>query len=205
LKFPQIFLAWLWLAVLFEERTLDYSRQYGLVSKIVDPLFGEAHRFHLKDESRHYQMDQYLLKSFIDDQPSWKKALAAKMLFYVMRAYTSPRRTCLKIIDKLAEDFPETLEISRQIKEKYLNLAIHEISQMAFSEKSLGRTFKLLARYPEMNPLWSLFVAEKKEKLCAKIFRNAIRSFSIDGDGPPASVLIKTTDFTVLHFSSRIL
>src|SRR5579885_1646089 len=90
---PEHFLVWIWAAIFFEERTLDYSRHYLLAQRAapgaIDPLFSRCHRLHLVDEARHHEIDFHLLRELYDPEPWPKKRLAGIMMRRLMRNFAS--------------------------------------------------------------------------------------------------------------------
>lgn len=168
LKRPRTFLLWIWAAIFFEERTVDYCRQYRKAVKAdpaqLDPSFCELHEFHFKDEARHYQLDQHLLTWLYDPEPAWKKSLAARMFKQLMKAYVSPRRTSQRILDQLGVEFPGlTAEVLPALRAELPSLKTsRSFHQAAFSRDAVPRTMELFAEYPEHDGLWELFLLEDK-------------------------------------------
>lgn len=159
---PNFNLVWIWMAIFFEERTMDYSQQYMSAQGIVgglNPNFIQTHKLHLQDEARHFQMDLYFLKAFYDPQPRWKKWWAQFLMFKLMKAYTSPKRVSLKILDRLQSEFPDlSPRLVAQIKLELSQIGKNRrFLQMAFGEKAVPRSRELMRRYPEMKKLLDLF------------------------------------------------
>lgn len=159
---PSLNLVWIWMAIFFEERTMDYSQQYMALQNLVGGLnanFVQTHRLHLQDEARHFQMDLYFLQAFYDNQPRWKKWWAQFLMHKLMKAYTSPRRVSLKILERLQMEFSD---LSPALVEQ-LKLELRDIGsnrgflEMAFGEKAVPRSRELMRRYPEMKRLLDLF------------------------------------------------
>jgi hypothetical protein len=167
LERPRAFLLWIWAAIFFEERTVDYCRQYRRSEKtqpgFLDASFVELHEFHFKDEARHYQLDQHLLTWLYDPEPMWKRRLAARMFKVLMKAYVSPRRTSHVVLDRLAEELPDQAPVlaalRRELPQLRTNRSFH---QAAFSRDAVPRTMDLFAEYPEHDGLWELFLLEDK-------------------------------------------
>lgn len=165
---PRTFLMWIWAAIFFEERTVDYCRQYRKAEKAapgqLDPCFVELHEFHFKDEARHYQLDQHLLTWLYDPEPMWKRRLAARMFKVLMRSYVSPRRTSRRILEVLGQEFPALRRDALPALAAELPLLARSRSfhQAAFSREAVGKTMDLFAEYPEHDGLWELFVLEGK-------------------------------------------
>ncbi len=170
LKMPGVFLIWIWTAVFFEERTVDYCRHYLAAQKqdadALDPTYVQLHEFHFKDELRHYQLDQHLLGWMYDPKPRWKKRLAGRMFRSLMRSYVFPHRTSRRVLDLLAAEFPRlNAEIKpallRELPDIGRSRAFH---RMAFSRESVPKTMALFAEYPELDGLWDLFLEITKEE-----------------------------------------
>jgi hypothetical protein len=160
---PEHFLVWIWAAIFFEERTLDYSRHYVLAQKetpeLIDPLFSRCHRLHLVDEARHHEIDFHLLNELYDPEPWAKKKLAGVMMRRLMKNFASPRRISWRIIERLAREFggrePSGV-YSALWRELPLLGQSREFHQVAFGKQAVGRTLGHLARYPEMDSIWEL-------------------------------------------------
>lgn len=165
---PRTFLLWIWAAIFFEERTVDYCRQYRRAEKAapgeLDASFVELHEFHFKDEARHYQLDQHLLTWLYDPEPMWKRRLAARMFKVLMRSYVAPRRTSRRILEVLGAEFPDlkAAVIPALLAELPLLRTSRSFHQAAFSRDAVGKTMELFAEYPEHDGLWELFVLEGK-------------------------------------------
>jgi hypothetical protein len=169
LRMPGLFLVWIWTAIFFEERTVDYCRHYQRVQKAdpesIDPTFAQLHEYHFKDELRHYQLDQHLLTWMYDPQPGWKKKLCARMFTSLMRSYVFPRRTSRRILEVMGEEFPRLKEdvIPALLRELPGIGRSPEFHRMAFSMDSVPKTLALFAQYPELDGLWELFLAVRKD------------------------------------------
>ena len=162
---PLTLLAWVWLALFIEERTLFWSRSYIGAEKRaaggIDPLHVQVHRFHFLDEVRHYQLDQHLLTWLYDREPHWKKVLSACMFRHFMRAYVAARRSATRIIGQLSGEYPQLRpevapRMLRELQEVGADLAYHEKN---FSPVAHPRSLALLAEYPEHDALWALLPA----------------------------------------------
>jgi hypothetical protein len=169
LRYPKALLMWIWAVIFFEERTVDYCRQYWKAKRktpdLIDPSFTELHEYHFKDEGRHFQLDQHLLTWLYDPEARWKKRVAGRSFYRLMKAYTSPRRTSLRVIDVLEREFPELkAELGPALREELPLLASSKsFHEAAFSRKAVGRSMELFAQYPELDRIWELFVVENKE------------------------------------------
>jgi hypothetical protein len=166
---PTFFLVWIWTAIFFEERTVNYCQHYRRACRgdadSIDPTFIDLHEYHFKDEARHYQLDQHLLSECYDKQPTWKRELAGRMFYYVMKSYTSPRRTSWRILEIMGQEFPRLTEsIIPTFLEQIPTLATDpSFHRMAFSRESVPKTMDLFAEYDELDRLWPLFVLENRD------------------------------------------
>lgn len=168
LRHPRTFLLWIWAAIFFEERTVDYCKQYRKAVKddpgALDASFVELHEYHFKDEARHYQLDQHLLTWCYDPEPRWKRRLAGRMFKVLMRSYVAPRRTSRTILAHLGREFPELRAeaIPALLAELPLLARSRSFHQVAFSRDAVGKTMELFAEYEELDGLWELFLLEDK-------------------------------------------
>jgi hypothetical protein len=165
---PSLLLVWIWMAIFFEERTVNYCQHYRRACRrdadSIDATFADLHEYHFKDEVRHFQLDQYLLAECYDQQAPWKRRLAGRMFYFVMKSYTAPRRTSLRILEVLGQEFPQlTQSIIPTFLEQIPSLASNaSFHRMAFSRESVPRAMELFSRYDELDRLWPLFMVENR-------------------------------------------
>lgn len=164
-KYNKTFLVWIWLALFFEERTLDFSKKYQRAYQDdksgLDFNFWQVHFFHMKDEVRHHQMDEIFLTEFYDKASLWKRNICGKMFFKLMKAYIAPKRNAKKILNILESEFPDLQEsnISQKLREELPLLEKNCLYQsVVFGKEAIGRTLELMAKYKEFNSIWSLFL-----------------------------------------------
>ncbi|HSS65269.1 MAG TPA: diiron oxygenase [Gammaproteobacteria bacterium] len=152
---PRLFLAWIWLTIFLEERTLFVSRQFlraqRQMPETIDPLHAEVHAFHFKDEVRHCQIDQHLLTVLYDPQPRWKKSLCGEMFHHALRAFVFPGRSTRRILALLGKELPYLRDsvIPRLLAELPQIGASPEFHMNLFSPTALPRTLRLISLYPE--------------------------------------------------------
>jgi hypothetical protein len=166
---PRLFLAWIWLAIFIEERTLflarEYLRSHRLAPDRVDVLYTRVHELHMRDEARHCQLDQHLLTWLYDGEPEWKRKLCGRMFYHVMRSHVFPHRTAGRILDVMEREFPRLRHSIAPRMRSELPLIGHDLEfhRRVFSRDALPRTMALLAEYPEHERVWTLFLAERRE------------------------------------------
>lgn len=167
-RLPRVFVAWVWLAIFIEERTLYISRLHMQAQKSapgqIDALHAQVHAFHFRDEVRHYQMDQHLLTWLYDPQPLWKRRLAALMFRRVLRALVGARRTAGRILARLADEHPALRAgLLPQIVADLRDVAQNPRYQEShFSPAAQPRTLALLAEYREHDALWAMLPAARR-------------------------------------------
>jgi len=165
---PRLLVAWIWLTIFVEERTLYLARRYIETEKEtpgrIDRLHTQLHQFHFRDEARHYQLDQHVLTWLYDPQPRWKKKLSAWIFHYMMRCYANPRHSARAVLAQLAREFPRLRkDIVPRLHAELAQVGRNEeFHRKHFSRSALPRTLALLAEYPEHDRLWTLFITESK-------------------------------------------
>lgn len=156
---PDFFVFWVWMAVAFEEKTVDYYRHYQRHLKErpdapLDPLYTEVHRFHMLDEVRHVQLDHHLIKLFYDRCGALLRSMNVKLLARTLRAYTRPRRTNMRIVEELVRRSPRLAPRLEDMKTQLRALATcREWQEITYSRKNAPQTFALFDEYPEMHAL----------------------------------------------------
>ncbi|MNS25667.1 P-aminobenzoate N-oxygenase AurF [compost metagenome] len=149
-RLPEVCLCWLWLALIFEERTIDLYRKYQAAPE-ADPLFASVHRYHMQDETRHVSIDQHLLAELWDPAPMWLRRLNVKLLSGILGMFTSPTTSPMTAVDAVIAKSPRLqarrADFERDIAGLRENMAFQ---QAHYSREVLPRTFALMDRYPEM-------------------------------------------------------
>ena len=160
LEFPETFVWWVWIAVLFEEKTLDFYRKYKDAPDqgIVDPLFHAIHKFHAKDEVRHFQLDHHFVDMFWAPAAGWKKFVNEKIFHKMMYSFTHPRRTVRHALDRTIAKFPRLAEHRERLLAEVLEVFRNRQWQEAFySRDVLPQTFALFDRFPELHHMQDAF------------------------------------------------
>lgn len=158
-KRPDFFVYWVWLALAFEEKTIDYYRHYQRHMKErpdapLCPLYTEVHRFHMLDEVRHVQIDHHLIHVFYDRCGALVRKLNFALLARTLRAYTRPRRTNMRIVEELVRRCPRLAPRLDDMKAQLRGLATcREWQEITYSRKNVPQTFAMFDAYPEMHAL----------------------------------------------------
>jgi len=153
-RFPTVFLVWVWLAIFFEERTQDISLRYMAAESAgekIDDAFTLVHRLHLADEARHFQMDLHFLEHFYDQKPASLRSFAGFVFGLVMKPFVSPRRSSLRALEILAKEDPGFSKHLQQKLRSELNdpSNFEAYRQKMFSPDSTPRSFEIFRQYQE--------------------------------------------------------
>lgn len=156
---PEMLVVWCWMALIFEEKTIDYYRQYQRhdrerASEPLDPLHTEVHRYHAIDEVRHVQVDHHLVEHFHDRCGGVVRAINARLLARTLAGYTRPRRTNFRIVEELGRAHPRLAARVEAMKEQLRGLfARGEWQAIAYSRRNAPQTFAQFDRHPELHRL----------------------------------------------------
>jgi hypothetical protein len=157
-RHPDTFIAWVWVALLFEELTIHVYRHYR-DDATVDPLFREVHRFHMLDEARHFRIEQHLLKAFWDPAPFALRAVNARLFGLIMARFVSPRLP-LRALELVFERSPHLRAHEARFRQDIFALAHNDAYQQAYySRDALPLTFQTFDAYPEMDLLAKILPA----------------------------------------------
>lgn len=155
-----VFVSWVFVAMIFEEKSIDFYRKYlgAEKSEELDPLYREVHRKHAQEEVRHVQLDTHLVKLFWDEAPAWKQKLNHWIFYFIMTKFAQPARTVRRMLDLLVERFPRVAQHRETLFEEAMAVAKDPIWQQAsYSPSAQPRTFEVFDRYPDFQLLTSIF------------------------------------------------
>ena len=144
----------LWLLLIQEERAMYYAAEF-LRTDELEPHFVATQREHLADETGHVRWDEQLI-DFIwpRTHPTWRR-INARMFRGLMREYfTVPRRSGMRVLARLVEEFPRLRAISPQLSREMLALAdVTAFHETTYSRHVTPRTFARFDRTPEFRAL----------------------------------------------------
>ncbi len=105
---PGLFACLLWVMLLEEERAVTMGREILRCSSTLEPHFVDVHRRHLRDEVGHVQWDEALLDTLWESL-SWplRYANAALSRWLLGKFFMVPKRSNMRVIVQLAQEFPE--------------------------------------------------------------------------------------------------
>jgi hypothetical protein len=155
---PGLFLWWIWVATLFEEKTLDFHRKHQAERDRLDELFVAVHRFHALDELRHLQTDQHFIELLWEPAPRWKRAANAAVFRRIMWSFVHPHRTIEVSVAELVRRHPRLTPYRERLLGEARGVADDAAwHEATYSRRTLPRTFALFDRTPEMASMSALF------------------------------------------------
>lgn len=154
-RFPNFFGVWVWIALIFEERSILYSKFYqNLNDELVDSKFRDVHRLHLIEEVNHVKLDEELVGEFYLKLPIWKRYLTRIFLKRILNSFRSPRRMSKAIAEVLKIEFPDQAnEINKCLNELPKLRQNSSFQNLLFGSSAFKRTRKLLKTCPELSDL----------------------------------------------------
>jgi hypothetical protein len=155
-----LLICWVWLATLFEEKSIDFYRRYNAAPDCgeIDPLYRAVHRAHAMEEFRHFQMDHHFVELFWAPAPAWKRRLNAWLFLTIMQRFSTPVRTVGNMLDLLVRRFPRLESLrERLLREAATVSSDHCWQEASYGPRALRWTFEQFDRFPEMARLARLF------------------------------------------------
>ena len=155
-----VFVAWVFVAMIFEEKSIDFYRKYLAAEKTedLDPLYREVHRKHAQEEVRHVHLDTYMVDLFWDQAPAWKRKLNHWIFYFIMTKFAQPARTVGRMLDLLVARFPRLAAHRAQLFSEAMSVAGDPAWQKAsYSPDAQPQTFEVFGRYPDFRLLERIF------------------------------------------------
>lgn len=155
-QFPRLLNYWIWVALLFEEKTIDYFTHYRSQRRDekapkLDHLHYQVHQFHMLDEARHVQIDEHLLRHIFDKSNSVVRSLNITLLRKMMKNYTNPRRANIAIVEELCRVHPrlrsQVQRLSHEVRSQN-GESSYQVAQ--FSRNNFPKTFSYFDHYSDL-------------------------------------------------------
>lgn len=141
------------------------KRYAAMDPALIEPQFVAVNRAHAEDEVRHVQLDWHLLEQFYESRSSWVRRLNANLLEAVLVGLLlKPKRTNLRLVDLLVEEFPELRTLRPRLRQAVRGLVDNpEYRQMMYSPDATPISRALFELLPEFASLQHrLFVEREK-------------------------------------------
>ncbi len=168
---PDWLVFWVWLALAFEEKTVDYYRHYQRHAKErpdlpLDPLYEQVHHHHMLDEVRHVQIDHHLVRALYERCGRVVRGLNVRLVARTLGAYTRPRRTNLRIVEALCARHPRLAPLLPDMRAQVRGLATCRAWQeITYSRRNAPQTFALFDEFPEMHALARVLLCYTPERV----------------------------------------
>lgn len=159
---PAFFVAWPWMGMILEEKTIAYHRAYERAVSDGDELCAlhrAVHRYHFLDEARHVHLEAHLIHLLYDEAAPWLRAANRKLLFSTLKKYTRPRRRSVScnVVRALVEKYPRLAPHRDALLEGVVALRDHaDFQREIYGGEAIPQTFELLDEYPEMEGISSV-------------------------------------------------
>lgn len=149
---PRLFPFLFWLALMQEERSLFYSRNYleqaARAPARLDSRFAAAHRTHLADEVGHVARDEELLDWLWPRTGRIRRVLNARLLNWLVgEFFLLPKRSGRRVVDQLAREFPQL--DGPALQQAMVGLADAAYLRTLYSRAMTPRTFARFDLHPE--------------------------------------------------------
>ena len=157
-QFPAVF----WIMLALEERSLDISRRCVKADRdLIEPRYRMIYKQHLKDESRHVQIDWHLIDRFFANRSRFVREINARLLSFMMgEFFLKPNRSAVRVLHQLASEHPQ---ISRMLPRMTSDLKSlqkdADYQQMMYSRSTTPILFSLFDRFPTMHRLQNVLMA----------------------------------------------
>lgn len=143
-----------WIMLALEERSLEISRRCLAVDDDqIEPTYRSVYQHHMRDESRHVELDRHLIERFYTPAPASRRARNARLFITMLaRFFLPPVRSAVRVVKRLSDEFPQLRprlpEFTRQLRKVGNDADYHE---MMYSRASTPLLFDLLDRFEEMH------------------------------------------------------
>lgn len=148
---------WIWVALLFEEKTIDYFAHYRAQQRDekanrLDVLHYQVHQFHMLDEARHVQIDEHLLRHVFNQSSFLVRQLNIGLLRQAMKNYTTPKRANIMIVEELCNSRRHLRNQVERLSEEVRTQKGQSPYQVAqFSRRNFPKTFSYFDSYSDVS------------------------------------------------------
>ncbi|MEM9418746.1 MAG: diiron oxygenase [Planctomycetota bacterium] len=161
-----------WIMLALEEHSLEIARRnMGPVATQIDHTHLQAHRDHLRDETRHVQLDWHLIDRFYATQTTPMRHMNARLFSAVLERFLLPPvRGAVQVLDWWVANRPHLAERRDTMKRELAGVGEDpEYRAMMYSRRTTPVLFALLNRHPEMRAL-----AQRLEGQSSSVLERAV-------------------------------
>jgi hypothetical protein len=141
-----------WIQLVQEERSVDISRRCARVPPDrLESRYRAVYGAHLRDETRHVQIDCRLIDRFYAGRSRTVRAATAALFEWVLASvFLAPGRSTRRVIDALVAEHPELRSLLPSLRRDLASVASNaEYQRMMYSRRATPITFAMLDRFPE--------------------------------------------------------
>jgi hypothetical protein len=151
---PQWFPVVLWIMLALEERSLDISRRcLRMDQDRIEPRYRAVYGRHLRDETRHVQMDWHLIDLLYAKCSPLLRRINARLLALILgRFFLRPTRSAIRVVRRLVSEHAEMEPLLPTIVQQLRRLADNpDFHEGMYSYGTTPITFALFDRFEEMH------------------------------------------------------
>jgi hypothetical protein len=159
---PQWFSVVIWIMLALEERSLDISRRsLRMDQDRIEPRYRAVYSRHLRDETRHVQMDWHLIDLLYANRSPALRRFNAKLLAFILgRFFLPPTRSAVRVIRRLVSEQPAMKSLLPNMVQQLQRLAHDpEYHEMMYSRRTTPITFALFDRFEEMHVMQKVLLS----------------------------------------------
>ena len=143
----------IWLMLVFEEHGNEIARRCAARRpNEIEAHFAAAYLSHVRDETRHVQIDWHLIDSLWPGLDGWRRHVNAYLFRLVIgRLVFRPENAAISVANELVRERPVLRRLLPRIRSELREVGQHaEFRTMMFSAQSSPIAFHLLSRFPEL-------------------------------------------------------
>jgi len=144
-----------WLVLVLEEFSLGFSRMLAWDNGdgelgALDPGYAELHRLHLLDEARHVPMDTLAVDWLMARSGRGFNRLNAWLFRHALVEILAPKRSGIRVIRRLVQDFPALQHQERAMVEAVRALGVDPgVDAIVSDPIAMPQTRQMIDRYPD--------------------------------------------------------
>jgi len=149
LQFPVV----IWVILFLEEHGNEIARRCSVRRpNEIEPHFAAAYLAHVRDETRHVQIDWHLLDCLWPDLSGWRRALNVWLFRLIIRRLVlRTEHAAMSVAGELVREYPSLRPLLPRIRRELREVGNHpEFRAMMFSMESSPITFHLIGKFPEL-------------------------------------------------------
>ena len=143
----------IWLMLILEEYGNEIARRCATRRPHeIEPHFAAAYLAHVRDETRHVQIDWHLIDSLWPNLSGWRRELNVRLFgLIISRLLFRTGNAALSVAEELIRERPTLRTFLPQIRAELRRVGQQpQFRNMMFSARSSPIAFHLLSRFPEL-------------------------------------------------------